>query len=123
LNPPISSQALTNALRFIHKVLRAQQSDQELGSAREPAPLIFPSSFVHRHKSDHILTRKPIPERWVEKAEIWHIEITHENILAESMTEGSKQSSMLPAGKAGPACASNAMTVFPRNKDVMMLQP
>lgn len=27
---------------------------------REPAPLIFPSSFVHRHKSDHILTRKPI---------------------------------------------------------------
>ena len=38
------------------------------------------------------------------------------------MTEGSKQSSMLPAGKAGLACASNARGVFPRSEDIMMLQ-
>lgn len=35
---------------------------QKLGSVHEPVPLIFPSSFDHHRKSDHILTKKPMPE-------------------------------------------------------------
>lgn len=61
-DPYLSHSESATKLWQADESTRGRRARQKLGSVHEPVPLIFPSSFDHHRKSDHILTKKPMPE-------------------------------------------------------------